>query len=68
MCLQESELEVFSRLIAKEWLEPKLNEIIDEGVPLPHFKYVRYVNPDVRIVKGALLLGVDFKYDSSLVD
>ncbi|KAI0212511.1 Cholesteryl ester transfer protein [Lamellibrachia satsuma] len=64
----EKQLEAFFGLIVDIWIRPKLNDLGDIGFLVPSFKDVRFVNPDIKIVKGALQLGVDFKYDSSLSD
>ncbi|KAI0219817.1 hypothetical protein LSAT2_028643 [Lamellibrachia satsuma] len=56
----ESELESFFKLIADIWIIPKLNELGDIGIELPSFEDFGFVNPEIKILTGAIQLGVDF--------
>ncbi|KAI0219814.1 BPI fold-containing family C protein [Lamellibrachia satsuma] len=58
----EPELESFFKVIADIWIIPKLNELGDIGLELPSVKDLGFVNHEIKILKGALQLGVDFKY------
>ncbi|KAK2193986.1 hypothetical protein NP493_4g13041 [Ridgeia piscesae] len=58
----EPELDAFFKLIADTWIIPKLNELGDIGFELPIFDDFRFVNPEIKIQKGAMQLLVDFKY------
>lgn len=58
----EPELDAFFKVIADIWIIPKLNELGDIGMELPIFKEFAFVNPEIKIQKGAMQLNVDFKY------
>ncbi|KAK2157067.1 hypothetical protein NP493_1915g00000 [Ridgeia piscesae] len=58
----EPELDAFFKLIADTWIIPKLDELGDIGFELPIFNDFHFVNPEIKIQKGAMQLLVDFKY------
>lgn len=50
------------RVVTRNFIVPKLNEVGKKGFPLPALDHVEYVNPELHLLNGTLCFTSDLKY------
>ncbi|KAI0219823.1 hypothetical protein LSAT2_028649 [Lamellibrachia satsuma] len=54
------------KMLTNFWVIPHLNERGHQGFPLPRFERLEFLNTTIKLIKGAVRISTDLKYDPNM--